>query len=152
MFQALCFLSRHLLMHLLSRSHLFHCMFLSLLFLGFFLLRLYELLNHSGFGNMLIILMIKQLLGLHLFIFGKTHIMFYLLSMSVFIHIDFLFLFLLLRLMQQCQLSFLFHFNFLSHLLFHLVFHISSSLRNDFASFSSCLLDFLKGSVFLLFQ
>ena len=152
MLQALCFLSSHFLMHLLSCTHFLHHLVLFLFLFSLLLLRLYKLLDHCSFGYMLIILVIEKFLGLLFFIFGKTHVMLYLLCMSVFIHINSLFLLVFLSFVEQSHLSFLLHFHFQSHLLFHLSLHISSSLRHDFTSFGSCLLNFLKCSIFLLLQ
>ena len=123
-----------------------------LLGFGLLLLVAYQVFNHGGLGNVLIILMVEQLLLLSLLFLGVVYILLYFFSMGSFVVHYFLSLLLLLSLMQQCYLRLFVQFHLLPKLFLICVLHVTSALVHNVASLSSSLFDFLECTALLLFE
>ena len=96
MIHAFLFFSSHFFLHLLSGSHLFLKDILLFLLFCLLLLVTNQILDHGGFGYVLVALVVEELFLLHFLLLGVVHILLYFFAMSSFIVYDFLFLLLFL--------------------------------------------------------
>jgi len=111
--QSFLFFALHFLVHLSSGFHFLIKYFFLLLIFSFTLLITNEILDHSSFCNMLIILMVEEFSLLQFLIFCYTNVLFYFFSMSPFVQMYFLFLLLFLGFMEQRYLCLFIHFHLL---------------------------------------
>jgi hypothetical protein len=111
--QSFLFFPLHFLMHLSSGFHFLIKNFFLFLLFSLALLITNEVLYHSGFGYVLIVLMIKQFSLLLFLIFCYINILFYFFSMCSLVQMNFLFLFLFLCFMKQRYLCLFIHFHLL---------------------------------------
>ena len=151
MHNPLLFFSGHLLVHLLSCPKFFIELLFFLFFLCFVLLLFDQCLDHSCLGNVLMMLVMKQLLLLLLLCLGNFDVLLHFVTVSSLVIDDFLPLLLFLSLVQHCHLSFLGQFHLQPDILFVLSFHVSSSLLDNIPGLFSSLIDFLVGPKLLLF-
>ena len=116
------------------------------------LLLLYQGLDRTSLGFMLIILEVVQLF-LHLFLLlrGRDILQNSLLvSLLIIVYLSLLLFF--LSFMEEGYLYLFVELHLLAHLLLSLVLHVSSSLINDVTSFLPCLLNFFEGPRLFLLQ
>jgi len=150
--EALLFLARHLLVHLLFGPHFLIIEVLALLLARLVLLLLDQSLDHRRLGHVLVVLMIKEVLVLSLLAFRVAHVLPNLLIVRVPLHHYLLALLLLLRLVDQGHLGLLVHLLLQPHLLLLLDLHVPSALRHDVACLLASLVNFLVCAQLLLLQ
>jgi hypothetical protein len=139
-------------LHLLFSLVFLLLLALDLLGLGLHLLLLDHVLNHVGLRHMLVILMVKQLLGLVLFFLRITDLLPHPLLVSLLVKHDLLPLFFFLGVVHHRLLGFFVHALLQPHLLLLLSLHISAALLDDLAGLLPGLVDLLKCSNFFMLQ